>query len=312
MLINFQCPNCKCDLVAPESLQGEKTRCQNCQCDAVVPFNKTQSTAIESHNPHHSLNSHTAIVPGTHKKNNDLVLISSILIAALAGVLVICISGLVVVVMIVPTLSKNGRGRLPTTNAPSNSVAANNSSNAIESSDRVLAAPKVNDSSDRAHAIQRKFQYRLPISEWIHYRVKVGQDKNRENSIVDGNCKLQLQSASDDSTDDGNASGTGFAISADGLIATCAHVVYTATFIEVVQGTSKVPAKIVAIDTENDLAIIAISGSQLQPLALESSAQVTLAQPVMVVGYPLTGIRDFRQLVAWRENRSGCHAESRE
>jgi len=82
--------------------------------------------------------------------------------------------------------------------------------------------------------------------------------------------------------------GTGFIASADGLIYTNAHVVADATDVNVTlaDGTTKA-GKVVGVDTTDDLAVVKIDASGLTPLAIGSSADMRVGDPVVAVGNAL-------------------------
>jgi S1-C subfamily serine protease len=86
----------------------------------------------------------------------------------------------------------------------------------------------------------------------------------------------------------GQASGTGFVLSADGYIVTNNHVIAegdspTVTFAD---GTSE-PATIVAGDPSRDLAVLKVDRTDLVPLAVGDSDEVLLGEQLIAVGYAL-------------------------
>lgn len=94
-----------------------------------------------------------------------------------------------------------------------------------------------------------------------------------------------------------NGSGTGFAIAADGLVATCHHVVEGATVIRIrgVNGDfdKTYSAKVVATDKNNDLAILKIEDanlliSNIPYHLLDKNAEV--GEEVFALGYPLRAL----------------------
>jgi S1-C subfamily serine protease len=86
------------------------------------------------------------------------------------------------------------------------------------------------------------------------------------------------------------ATGTGFAITNDGHLATSAHVVEDATSIKVyVNGTPKT-ARTVAIDKTNDIAVIKVDELQTKGLYLGNSAELSLGADLFVVGFPLSDV----------------------
>jgi S1-C subfamily serine protease/WD40 repeat protein len=86
------------------------------------------------------------------------------------------------------------------------------------------------------------------------------------------------------------ASGSGFIVSPDGYLITCAHVVDDASEVTVAIGESKHTAEVKAIDRTRDLAILKIPGSNLPVLPLGNSDAVELAEDVYALGYPLSDL----------------------
>lgn len=93
----------------------------------------------------------------------------------------------------------------------------------------------------------------------------------------------------------GDRVGTGFAISADGLIATNLHVVAGATQISVrmLDGATYEVLRIAAIDLDRDLAVLDIDPAGPVPaLPLGDSDAVEAGDPVIAIGNPL-GVLDY-------------------
>jgi serine protease Do len=83
--------------------------------------------------------------------------------------------------------------------------------------------------------------------------------------------------------------GTGFIVSADGLIITNRHVVDTedASYTVIFNDGTKHEASIVAIDTLLDIAFIDIEGDSYIPLPLGSSSELKVGQSVIAIGNAL-------------------------
>lgn len=88
--------------------------------------------------------------------------------------------------------------------------------------------------------------------------------------------------------------GSGFIISQDGLVLTSQHVVSDpeAEYTIVVEPTQKYPAKILARDPINDIAILKIKAKNLPCLELGDSGKVELGQTVVAVGNALGEFHD--------------------
>lgn len=83
--------------------------------------------------------------------------------------------------------------------------------------------------------------------------------------------------------------GTGFFITSDGLIVTNRHVVDDtgASYTVVTNNGKKYPAKVLAIDPVNDIAIIKINGTGFPTLKLGDSSQVQVGETVIAIGNSL-------------------------
>lgn len=87
-------------------------------------------------------------------------------------------------------------------------------------------------------------------------------------------------------------SGSGVILTADGYIATCAHVVENAKSVKVtLNDDTSYDAKIIGADTRNDIAIIKIEANDLVPASLGDSAMLTVGEDVIAIGNPLGELR---------------------
>jgi len=89
-------------------------------------------------------------------------------------------------------------------------------------------------------------------------------------------------------TSRGQASGTGFVLSADGYIVTNNHVIVEgeSPVVTFADGTSE-PATIVAGDPGRDLAVLRVDRADLVPLAVGDSNELRLGDQLIAVGYAL-------------------------
>ncbi|MFI5714105.1 trypsin-like peptidase domain-containing protein [Kribbella sp. NPDC051620] len=88
----------------------------------------------------------------------------------------------------------------------------------------------------------------------------------------------------------GRATGSGFAIDQQGHVVTNAHVVEGASDVSLVLSTGRsVDASIIGVDTDNDLAVLQVSGNVegLRSLTLGRSSELHVGDPVLAVGSPL-------------------------
>lgn len=88
-------------------------------------------------------------------------------------------------------------------------------------------------------------------------------------------------------TDDGPRSASGTLV-AEGVVLTNAHAVHACRSVSV--GEPSIRASVVNIDRDLDLALLKVPGVVGQPVAVSSSAQVTLGESVTVAGYPLSNM----------------------
>ncbi len=97
--------------------------------------------------------------------------------------------------------------------------------------------------------------------------------------------------------------GTGFFVSADGYLVTCAHVIQGADKVDVEINGQSYSADVVAVEADDDLAILKIDAKDLTPLPLADSSKVRLGEEVRAIGFPLStvlgnGIKVTRGIVA--------------
>lgn len=93
------------------------------------------------------------------------------------------------------------------------------------------------------------------------------------------------------------SAGTGFIVSADGLIVTNKHVVndQNADYTIFMNDGKKIPAKVLARDPFQDLAVLKITGSRLPFLRLGDSSKVKIGQTVIAIG---NALGEFRNTVS--------------
>jgi S1-C subfamily serine protease len=88
-------------------------------------------------------------------------------------------------------------------------------------------------------------------------------------------------------------SGSGFIISADGLILTNNHVVAGATKLTVtLDDTSTLDATVVTTDATHDLALVKVNATNLTPVTLGDSSAVQVGQLAIAIGSPLGTFTD--------------------
>jgi putative serine protease PepD len=89
-------------------------------------------------------------------------------------------------------------------------------------------------------------------------------------------------------TPQGQATGSGFVVSKDGLIVTNDHVVDGAGRVQVIVGTSKQAqqATVVGADPSRDLALLKVDGHDLKTLSLGDSSSVGVGDNTYAIGNP--------------------------
>ena len=108
------------------------------------------------------------------------------------------------------------------------------------------------------------------------------------------------------------SSGTGFFVSSNGVIVTCAHVIEDADRVAVKIGDQEYPAQVVAMDNETDLAILRINYANPYHFRLTRFDAVNLGDKVFVLGFPLSDIlgSDIRLTDGIVSARSGINADA--
>ncbi len=91
--------------------------------------------------------------------------------------------------------------------------------------------------------------------------------------------------------------GSGFIVSADGLVVTNKHVVYDekADYTVLTNDGKKYPARVLARDASQDLAVLKIDVSGLKPVTLGDSQSVKLGQTAIAIG---NSLGEFRNTVS--------------
>jgi putative serine protease PepD len=89
---------------------------------------------------------------------------------------------------------------------------------------------------------------------------------------------------------EGQATGSGFVVSSDGLVVTNDHVIDGAQQVtaRIGAGTTDYPATVVGVDPSKDLALLRVDtgGAKLQPLPIADSGQVGVGDNVYAIGNP--------------------------
>ena len=141
----------------------------------------------------------------------------------------------------------------------------------------------------------------------VNMETTVNGQKQSVSGTVELTCdeeppKVDLK-ANSKKTKPETGTGTGFFVSADGYLITCAHVIQGADKVDVEINDQSYSADVVAVEADDDLAILKIDASDLTPLPLADSGKVRLGEEVQAIGYPLStvlgnGIKVTRGIVA--------------
>jgi S1-C subfamily serine protease len=88
------------------------------------------------------------------------------------------------------------------------------------------------------------------------------------------------------------SSGSGFFITEDGYLITNAHVLGDSTQVRVKTASGILPAKVVKVDTGDDLALLKTEGA-FAPLPVTTSGSTKLGATVITVGFPNIDLQGF-------------------
>jgi S1-C subfamily serine protease len=125
----------------------------------------------------------------------------------------------------------------------------------------------------------------------------MGQSRSKdwEAKRVNEYKREPLTDRGESRTEDGledklRATGTGFFVTADGVLVTSAHVVKGAKRISIRKGSQAFEAEVIRADRANDIAILKTQGN-FQPLPIASSKGTKLGESVFTVGFPNTQLQ---------------------
>lgn len=146
-----------------------------------------------------------------------------------------------------------------------------------------------NTATDKSSALRYGWKPGKSYAYNFSIEAKVGEGEHTSNGRVTYTAVDPDRESSVTTTVE-HATGSGFAVSSEGHLVTCAHVVRGATRVDVKFGDQSYVAQVLALDKRNDLALLKVDAQQLGALDLGDSDAVELAQDVRVVGYPLTDV----------------------
>jgi serine protease Do len=199
---------------------------------------------------------------------------------------------------------------------PTPSVATPVSATPLADSPKVPTADGKATAGDAASATKGSasgtpLSYRWNPGEIQGYTVSMTATVNDQKQTVAGTVELTCDEqpakvdtkAVEKTRKPDTGTGTGFVVSADGHLITCAHVIQGADLIEVwIQGKTQT-ARVVAVEPDDDVALLKIEAVGLPALSLADSGKVRLGEEVRAIGFPLStvlgnGIKVTRGIVA--------------
>jgi hypothetical protein len=125
------------------------------------------------------------------------------------------------------------------------------------------------------------------------YAVRVEIELERSFEIHEGSCIVRANKGNPPpaaAPQERKGTGTGFVVHSDGYLVTCAHVVADAVKVEVAIGGLTYPANVLAVDGDNDLAVVRINGRNLPTLALGNSDAAEVGMELRAFGFPLSSV----------------------
>ncbi len=180
----------------------------------------------------------------------------------------------------------------------------------IESQQLAKVNPKASESSEQVTPVQHQstqkpdqespepsgagknsFYYQWNRGQRHDYEFQIVVDLKAGKKTVKGNCTYKVGGVVNQPTkEELTATGTGFFVSSEGYLVTCAHVVEDAAQVKVTLGRQEWDGKVVAVDTLQDLALVKVAARGMPTLLLSDANDVELAESVRVVGFPLSSL----------------------
>ena len=131
-------------------------------------------------------------------------------------------------------------------------------------------------------------RYRWNPGDEHVYSLKIESDRGNSRQEISGSCVYRVKKSPGQTEELQERSGSGFVVDADGLVATCAHLVSDARRIEVRIDGRTFSAQVVAQRPSRDLALIRVDAKNLIVANLGDSDQIELAERVRAFGFPLS------------------------
>ena len=152
----------------------------------------------------------------------------------------------------------------------------------------IVPAPAVPSAPHNVPGRRLMYGWKPNTEHTYQFSIDIGPDDDRMRTS--GSCSYFVKAPVQAVQSDDTASGTGFIVASDGLIATCAHVIEGASKVTVQIAERNYEAIVIAVNVSADLALLRVNAQGLTPLPLIDSDSLQLAEPVLAVGYPLSDV----------------------
>lgn len=135
------------------------------------------------------------------------------------------------------------------------------------------------------------FRYGLNPGDTHVYTFELDAEVDRQTLSFPGSVTMTVAKGRSGQADEvQSGTGTGFVVSSNGFLVTCHHVVEDATSVEVILNGKTHVGQVVAVNKDQDLALVKIAVNNLSFVSLADSARVRLAEDVRAIGFPLTDL----------------------
>ncbi len=132
--------------------------------------------------------------------------------------------------------------------------------------------------------IEDKQQIQQIIGQPVTEGLTPGQIYNQNAAAV---VRIEAYNNTADGTATGS-SGSGFVISPDGYVVTNCHVISGMSQVNVhIAGQDELPAQVIGVDSDLDVALLKVEGENLPCVQLGSSDVMEVGEQVVAIGYPL-------------------------
>ena len=133
-------------------------------------------------------------------------------------------------------------------------------------------------------------RYGFKQGDSFAYDFELDAEVSQKTVSYPGYVSFSIQKGRSGGIEEESGTGTGFVVSPDGYLMTCQHVVQDAVSIEVILNGKSYVGQVVAVDKDQDLALLKIKQNNLPFVSLADSGRVRLAEDVRAIGFPLTDL----------------------